>query len=77
MTNHLAEWDAKIAPLIVLLNKARQYRDALPLGAWMIVPNPLRSFIDAAFDLVEGYDRWIGERRESGDLPSKDLTPGQ
>lgn len=78
MTDYpLAQWDAKIAPLIVLLNRARQARDAFPPQVWLMVPMPFRSFMDAVFDLVEGYDRWIGEMREAGNLPPKPLTPSE
>ena len=61
----ILELDAKIAPLMVALNQARQARDGLPQGIWNMIPPAIRGPIDLAFTLVEDVERWIGRLKEA------------
>ena len=59
---NITELDAKLNPLLVQLNKARQARDTLPLAFWNAVPYGVRGPINLAFEIVEALEHWLAEQ---------------
>lgn len=57
--------DAKLAPIIVALNKLRQIRDSIPMSVLALVPVALRAALDEVFAIVAEYDRLRGLELEA------------
>lgn len=61
-----AELDDLFSPILLACNRARQIRDALPSGMWLLVPAQIRVPIDTIFQKVELYERSVGVAKEAG-----------
>lgn len=61
-----SELDDLFAPVLLACNRARQIRDALPEGLWLLVPSQIRVPIDSIFAAVEKYERAVGIAKEAG-----------
>lgn len=55
--------DSYVAAIIITLNKVRQVRDN-NWFMWKIVPSTITAPIDAVFNLVEQYEKFIGRIKE-------------
>jgi len=60
MKNPYATFDATIAPLIIIIHKIRQARDAQPVWVWRMIPGAITRPLQELFDFAEQYDRGIG-----------------
>ena len=73
MTSPLAAIDSLIAPICIAANRLRQVRDSLPVQFWTILPPMFREPVEALFLAVENYDRFIGQMRDAGVMPPKEI----
>ena len=64
MTSPLMILDRYLNDVIVQANKVRQVRDRIPRGIWLLVPYIVREPIDRLFDLIERYDRFVGQMQQ-------------
>lgn len=64
MTTPLLILDKYLNDVIVQANKVRQLRDRIPRAVWLLVPVTIRGPIDRLMDLIERYDRFVGQMQQ-------------